>query len=77
MRLVSVIYTLNDEEEKRLEALLPEYTGYVDKRGERPFADWDIERLFRMLMTLESRHDIREKLELEERRQAENREEEQ
>lgn len=69
MRSVSVTYALGDEEEKRLEALLPHYRNYVSEHGDRPFADWGIEELFETLMCQGSKWDIREKLDSEERRQ--------
>ena len=67
MRLVSVTYTLDDEEEKRLKNLLPYYRNYVTAYGDRPFADWGPEDLFDALMCQGSKWDIKEKLDREER----------
>lgn len=69
MRRVKVEYLLSDEEVERLERLLPDYKNYPGEKGDYPFKNWDIEKLFSALMEMGCAHDINNRLDFEERRQ--------
>lgn len=68
---ISVRYLLNEDEQKRLAALLPEWQAYAGGDNSFPFKDWTIKELFQSMMEMGSKYSIDKKLKFEEERQAE------
>lgn len=63
-----VRYTLTHEQICRLHKLLPSWQNYEDEKGKKPFADYDIEKLFKVIMQAGSFHTINKHIESEEYR---------
>ena len=69
MRKITVNYLVTDDEEKRLEALLPLWQRYPGADGDYPFNDWTVEEMFQTIMEFGSKFTIDTQISYEERRQ--------
>ena len=66
----TVTYTVDHEQIRRLHALLPHWLDYVDEEtGNKPFTDYDLAKLFQVIMQAGSFHTINEHISSEEYRQ--------
>lgn len=58
MKQITVEFDLKEDMEVALLELLPCWNNYTGKEGDKPFADWTIEKLFETLMQMGSFHTI-------------------
>lgn len=63
----SVKYLIDDEQQKRLEALAVLLNSKTDEQGNKLFSEWTAESVFESMMTLGSKGTINERLDTYER----------